>query len=79
MEKKEWITTEQMVEALKKDAGREHEYNLWFPNGFLTSTHWAVYDSKKQMIGHTRENCYDWYTEEEFRKFYGGYRWWRYA
>ena len=35
MEKKEWITTEQMLEALKNDANYEHEYNLWLCNAFL--------------------------------------------
>ena len=54
MEEKKWITTEQMLENLKNDANHEHEYNLWLCNGFVTSTRWVVYDSKKQMIGHTR-------------------------
>ena len=47
MEAKKWITTEQMLENLKKDANHEHEYNLWLCSGFMTSTHWVVYDSKK--------------------------------
>ena len=54
MEEKKWITTEQMLENLKNDANHEHEYYLWLCNGFVTSTRWVVYDSKKQMIGHTR-------------------------
>ncbi len=79
MEKKEWITTEQMLQNLKTDAGHEHEYNLWLCNGFVTSTHWVVYDSRKQMIGHTRNNDYDWYTEVEFLEDYAGCKWWRFA
>ena len=67
MEKK-WITTEQMLDNLKNDANHEHEYNLWLAGGFLTSTHWLVFDSKSQLIGHTRNNEYDWYTETEFPK-----------
>lgn len=79
MEAKKWITTEQMLENLKKDANHEHEYNLWLCSGFVTSTHWVVYDSKKQMIGHTRNNGYDWYTEAEFLEDYAGCKWWRFA
>lgn len=79
MEEKKWITTEQMIDILKNDPDREHEYNLWLFGGFLTSTHWVVYDSKRQMIGHTRNNGYDWYTEAEFLELYAGCKWWRYA
>jgi len=43
------------------------------------STHWVVYDSKRNMIGHTRENSYDWYTETEFLEDYAGCHWLRYA
>ena len=78
MEKK-WITTEQMIDILKNDPDSEHEYNLWLFGGFLTSTHWVVYDSKRQMIGHTRNIGYDWYTEAEFLELYAGCKWWRYA
>lgn len=79
MEKNVWMTTEQMVEKLKNDANHEHEYNLWLCQGFLTSTHWVVYDSEKQLIGHTRNNGYDWYTEAEFLKVYAGCKWRRFA
>ena len=68
-----------MLEALKNDPGIEHEYNLWFFGGFLSSTHWIVYDSKRKMFGHTRNIGYDWYTEAEFLKFYAGCRWSRFA
>ena len=74
-----WVTTEQMLENLKNDANHEHEYNLWLCNGFLTSTHWVVYDSMRKMIGQTRENNYDWYTETEFLEDYAGCHWLRYA
>ena len=79
MEEKKWMTTEQMIEVLKQDADNEHEYNLRLYNGFLTSTHWVVYDSKRQMIGHTRNISYDWYTETEFLEFYAGCKWRRFA
>ena len=77
MEKK-WVTTEQMLENLKNDANHEHEYNLWLADGFLTSTHWLVFDSKSQLIGHTRNNEYDWYTETEFLEDYAGCSWLRF-
>ena len=79
MEEKKWITTEQMIDILKNDPDREHEYNLWLFGGFFTSTHWVVYDSKRQMIGHTRNIGYDWYTEAEFLELYAGCKWWQYA
>ena len=65
MEKK-WIKTEQMLEALKKDADNEQEYTHYL-GGFLRSTHWLIYDSKKNQFGQsTNWFDYDWYTEEEF-------------
>mgnify|MGYP007102065434 FL=1 len=79
MEEKKWITTEQMLSDLKNDANHVHEYNLWLCNGFVTSTHWVVYDSKKQMFGHTRNNGYDWYHEVEFLEDYANCKWWRFA
>ena len=78
MEKMKWITTEQMLEALKDDPDNEQEYTHYL-GGILRTTHWLVYDSKKQMIGHTRNNGYDWYTEAEFLKYYAGCKWWRFA
>lgn len=78
MEKK-WITTKQMIENLENDANHVHEYNLCLCNGFLTSTHWVVYDSKKNMIGHTRNNGFDWCTEMESLKDFTGCQWMRYA
>ena len=78
MEKK-WITTEEMLENLKNDANHEHEYNLRLCNGFLSSTHWVVYDSRRKMIGHTRDFHYDWYAELEFLEEYAGCHWLRYA
>ncbi len=79
MEEKRWITTEQMLKTLKNAPDTEQEYNLWLCGGFLTSTHWVVFDSKKQMIGHTRNNGYDWYTEVEFLEYYAGCYWLQYV
>ena len=79
MEEKKWITTEQMLGALKNDPDNEHEYNLWLFGGFLTSTHWVVYNSENNVIGHTRDNGYDWYTEAEFLEVYVGCKWRRFA
>jgi hypothetical protein len=60
------------------DANHEYEYNLWLAGGFLTSTHWLVFDSKSQLIGHTRNNEYDWYTETEFLEDFKGCSWLRF-
>jgi len=79
MKEKKWITTEEMIENLKNDANHEHEYNIRLFSGFLTSTHWVVYDKEKNMIGHTRNNGYDWYKEAEFLEYYAGCMWWRFA
>ena len=79
MEKEKWFTTEQVIENLKNDANNEHEYNLWLCDRIVTSTHWVVYDAEKQMIGHTREYDYDWYTEAEFLEYYAGCKWRRFA
>ena len=57
MEKKR-ITTEQMLEALKNDPDKEHEYNLVIAGGVLRTTHWFVYDTEKQLFGHTRDWLY---------------------
>lgn len=76
MEKKEWITTEQMLENLKKDADNEHEYTKYL-GGTLRSTHWLIYDSKKKLYGNSTEwNEYNWYTKDEFMAFNKN-RWWR--
>jgi hypothetical protein len=78
MEKK-WITTQQMLENLKNDANHEHEYQLWLCNGFLTSAHWFVYDSKQQLFGHTKDWTYDWFSESELLEYYAGCQWMRYT
>ena len=78
MEKK-WITTEQMLEALKNDPDNEHEYNLSLVGGFLSSTHWMVYDSETRMFGHSRDIHYNWYSEAEFLEMYSGCQWSRYS
>ena len=76
MEKK-WIKTEQMLEALKKDPDNEHEYCLAIAGGFLRSTHWFVYDTKKQLYGYTRDWPYDWSSESELMELYAGCYWMR--
>ena len=77
MEKKEWITTEQMLQALKNDPNNEHEYTHYL-GGILRSTHWLVYDSKKNQIGDSTDwREYDYYTEAEFLQDYAGHRWHR--
>lgn len=79
MEKK-WISTEQLLEALKNDPFNEHEYNLAIAGGgVLRSTHWFIYDSKKQLFGHTRDWPYDWFSESELLEYYAGCCWVRYA
>lgn len=78
MEKKS-ITTEQLIEALKSDPDNEHEYNLALAGGFLTSTHWFVYDSKKQLFGLTRDWPYDWFSESGLLEYYAGCQWVRFA
>ena len=76
MEEKKWITTEQMLEALKNDPDNEHEYTHYL-GGMLRSTHWLEYDSKKNLFGHSTDWYeYDWYTETEFLSDYAGH-WWR--
>ena len=79
MEEKKWITTEQMLEALKSDPDNEHEYNLSLAGGILSSTHWYVYNSKKKLFGHTSDWPYDWYSETEILECYSGCMWRRYA
>ena len=79
MEEKKWITTEQMLEALKNDPDNEHEYNLSLAGGVLSSTHWFVYNSKKNLFGHTRDWPYDWFSEAEILEYYSGCLWNRYS
>ena len=72
MEEKKWITTEQMLEALKN-----HEYTHYL-GGMLRSTHWLEYDSKKNLFGHSTDwRDYDWCTEAELLDAYAGHWWHR--
>lgn len=75
----DWITTEQMLEALKNDPDNEQEYNLDVAGGLLSSTHWFVYDSKKKAFGHTRDWPYIWYPERVILEDYAGCWWMRYG
>ena len=73
MEQKEWITTEQMLYALKNDPDNEQEYSLNLGGKVLRSTHWFVYDLEKRMFGHTRDWPYDWFSETEIlEQFFDG-------
>lgn len=75
--KNRWITTEQMLNDLKKDADNEQEYTHHI-GGILRSTHWLIYDSKKKQFSHsTNWTDYDWYTEAEFLDDYEGHWWMR--
>ena len=77
MEEKIWITTEQMLEALKNDPDNEQEYTHYL-GGILRSTHWLVYVSKKDQIGDSTDwREYDYYTEVEFLQDYAGHWWHR--
>ncbi len=76
---KKMITTEQMLEALKNDPDNEHEYNLAIAGGVLRSTHWFVYDTERQLFGHTRDWPYNWFSESELLEYYEGCKWMRYA
>lgn len=75
MEQKNWIKTEQMLEALKNDPNNEHEYRHWI-GGILFSTHWLIFDPKKALYGDSLNwKEYDWYTEEEYLEIHAG-EWW---
>lgn len=72
---KNWITTEQMVEALKKDPNNEHEYTHYL-GGFLRSTHWWYYDAvKNEFCNSTDWNNYARLTETEVLNMYPGHKW----
>ena len=75
MENSDWIKTEQMLEALKNDPDNGHEYRHYICS-FLLSTHWLIYDSKKNLFGDSCESIrYDWYTEEEYLSIHEN-EWW---
>ncbi len=76
MEKK-WISTEEMMEALRKEADAEQQYRHYL-GGLLCSTHWLKYSSERNLYGDSTNGCgYDWYTQEEFLKQHAGERWMR--
>jgi len=79
MEEKKWITTEQMLEELKKDANHEHGYSLLLYSGFLTSPHWLVFDSERQMFEHDANVDFGWNTEAEILEVYADCMWCRFA
>lgn len=70
-----WITTEQMLEDLKNDPENEQEYTHYL-GGFLRSTHWLIYDSKKNLFGDSTDwSNYGWYTKGEFLYAFAGHLW----
>ncbi len=78
MKDKKWITTEQMLEALKYAPNNEQEYRRVL-GGILFSTHWFLYDSQKKEFGESM-NWFDydtWYTESEILHYYAGAMWYR--
>ena len=78
MEEKKWITTEQMMEALKNDPDNEQQYTHYL-GGILRSTRWLEYNSKKNLFGNSCDwDNYTWYTEDEFLEMYAGH-WWKMA
>jgi len=73
MEEKKWIKTEQMLVDLKNDPDNEQEYTH-----YLGSTHWLIYDSKKNLFGDSTDwDNYGRYTETEFLEAFDGHRWMR--
>lgn len=71
-----WITTEQMLEALKNDPDNEQEYTHYL-GGILRATRWLIYDPKKNLYGNSTDwSNYEWHTEAEFLHSYAGH-WWR--
>ena len=77
MEEKRWITTEQMLEALKNDPDTEQQYCRYLGK-HLRSTHWLEYSSKKNKYGDsTNWFDYTWYTEAEFVEMHAGNLWMR--
>lgn len=73
----EWIKTEYMLEALRNDPDNEQEYTH-FLGGILHTTHWLIYDSKKNLFGDSTDwSNYGWYTEEEFGEAFAGHWWHR--
>ena len=77
MEEKKWITTEQMLEALRNDPDNEQQYTHYL-GGILRSTHWLIYDSETHLFGNSTDwGEYGWYTEEEFINAFSGHWWMR--
>ena len=75
MEEKKWITTEQMLQALKNDPDNEQQY-CHYLGGCLRSTHWLEYSSKKNKYGDSTDWVdYTWYSEVEFLDIHAG-EWW---
>ncbi len=70
-----WMTTEQMMEALRNDPDNEHEYTHYL-GGCLRSTHWWYYDAaKNEFCDSTDWNSYTHLTEEDVLEIYSGHKW----
>lgn len=75
LDKKRWVNTADVVEFLKSDPDREHEFSRYL-GGMLRSTYWMEYKSEKNMFALSRDWIRpDYYTEEELLECYEGY-WW---
>lgn len=74
MERK-WIKTEEMLENLRNEPGKEQQYTFYM-GPILRSTHWLVYDLKKDLYGDSTDwKEYSWFTREEYLSIRGG-MWW---
>ena len=77
MKKMKWITTEQMLEALRMEPDTEQQY-CHHLGGILHSTHWLEYNSKRNLYGDSIDwYNYGWYTEVDFLYAFAGHWWMR--
>ena len=74
MEDKKWISTEQMLEALRNEPDVDQQYCHYICS-ILRSTHWLMYSSKKDRYGDSINIHSDWYTKEEFLEIHS-IEWW---
>ena len=74
MEDRKWISTEEMIEALRNEPDVDQQY-CHYICGILRSTHWLMYSSKKDRYGDSINIHYDWYTKDDFLKIHAG-EWW---
>lgn len=69
------ITTEQMLDVVKREPNEEHEVSLCM-GPILRSTHWMQYDTERGLFRNSTDWIhYDWFTEAELLQLYAG-QWW---